>query len=833
MIEIPPTSDPDALLEAFVAWTDELGVELYEAQEEAILELFDGANVVLNTPTGSGKSLVAVALHFRSLARGERSVYTSPIKALVSEKFFSLCATFGAEQVGMMTGDGAINPDAPIVCCTAEILAIRALRDGSTSPVDSVVMDEFHYYSDRDRGTAWQVPLLILEGAQFLLMSATLGETDAIVQALEDLTGEASVVVSSDQRPVPLEFTYSRHPLLQTIESLVAKEKAPIYLVSFSQREASEWAQNLTSNPLLDKAERRALRDELKGFRFDSPYGKKLRRTLEHGVGVHHAGLLPKYRLLVERLAQRGVLAVISGTDTLGVGVNVPIRSVLFTRLYKYDGVKSGLLSVRDFKQIAGRAGRRGFDTLGYVVCQQPAHVIENAKREAKVSSGQMAKKKFRREAPPKGYIPYTEKTFDRLREGTPEPLSPVFSVDHGMLLNMMQRDPDDAGEGWQAMLDLIDRSHGGPTDKVRAREKALEMLTALVGADIVHAQDADALPDTPMWLSPDLQEDFSVFHSLALFVLDALDTLDPEAEDYAFRVLTLVESVQENPRPVLFAQRHRERGEKVAEMKAEGLDYAERMEALEDVDYPKPDAQWLYDRINAYLDERPWLAAEHVRPKSVARDMVETWSTFNEYVRELKLEAVEGVLLRYLNQVYKVLARTIPEAAQTDELVDVIAFLRATIAKADSSLLSEWEKLLGEPDEVEVDAPPAPPDISKNKRSFIARIRAELHHFVRALHMGEWEDALACVLPDEDWTAEAVDAAMEPILAEIGRVRFDSVARLADKTTVRPDGDHRWLVAQSLIDFEGEIVATVEGIVDLREDTNPIGPLVALTAIG
>ena len=833
MIEVPAASDPDTLLEAFVAWTDELGVELYEAQEEAILEIFDGANVVLNTPTGSGKSLVAVALHFRSLARGERSVYTSPIKALVSEKFFSLCATFGAEHVGMMTGDGAINPDASIVCCTAEILAIRALRDGADARVDSVVMDEFHYYSDRDRGSAWQVPLLILERAQFLLMSATLGETEAILGAVEELTGEACVVVSSEQRPVPLDYTYSRNPLLHTIEKLVAQDMAPIYLVSFSQREASELAQNLMSNPLLGKEQRKALRDELKGFRFDSPYGKKLRRYLEAGVGVHHAGLLPKYRLLVERLAQRGVLAVISGTDTLGVGVNVPIRSVLFTRLYKYDGVKSGLLSVRDFKQIAGRAGRRGFDTLGYVVCQQPAHVIENAKREAKVSSGQMAKKKFRREAPPKGYIPYTEKTFDRLREGTPEPLSPVFSVDHGMLLNMMQRDPDDAGEGWQAMLDLIDRSHGGPTDKVRAREKALEMLTALVGADIVHAQDADALPDTPMWLSPDLQEDFSVFHSLALFVLDALDTLDPEAEDYAFRVLTLVESVQENPRPVLFAQRHRERGEKVAEMKAEGMDYAERMEALEDVDYPKPDAEWLYDRINGYLDERPWLAAEHVRPKSVARDMVETWSTFHEYVRELKLEAVEGVLLRYLNQVYKVLARTIPEAARTDDLVDMIAFLRATIANADSSLLGEWEKLLEDPDVVEVDAAPVAPDISRNKRSFIARIRAELHHFLRALHAGELEDALACVLPDEAWTVEAIDAALEPVLAEIGRVRFDVVARYADKTTVRPDGDHVWQVSQALIDFEGEIVGSIDGIVDLRDDAAPIGPLVRLIAIG
>jgi superfamily II RNA helicase len=833
VIEVPPNSDADALLEAFVAWTDAAGVELYEAQEEAILELFTGANVVLNTPTGSGKSLVAVALHFRSLARGERSVYTSPIKALVSEKFFSLCDTFGAENVGMMTGDGAINADAPIVCCTAEILSDQALRHGAATPVDSVVMDEFHYYSDRDRGTAWQIPLLVLERAQFLLMSATLGETADIVGALEDLTGRDTVVVSSEQRPVPLHFAWADDPLLHTIETLIAQDKAPIYLVNFSQREATDWAQSLTSNELMDKERRRALRDELRGFRFDSPYGKKLRRYLEHGVGVHHAGLLPKYRLLVERLAQRGALAVISGTDTLGVGVNVPIRTVLFTRLYKYDGEKSALLSVRDFKQIAGRAGRRGYDTLGHVVCQAPAHVIENSKREAKVASGQMAKKKFRREPPPKGYIPYDAEVFERLQQGTPEPLSPVFEVGHGTLLNLMQRDPDDANAGWEAMLELIERSHGGPTDKVNGKEKALRMLQALVGADVVHAQDPDAVPETPMWVSPDLQEDFSVFHSLALFVLDALNHLDPEAEDYPLRVLTLVESIQENPRPILAAQRHRERGDKVAEMKQEGMDYAERMEALEDVDYPKPDADWLYDRINAWLDDRPWLAAEHVRPKSIARDMVETWSTFFEYVRELRLESVEGVLLRYLNQVYKVMARTIPEAARTDGLVDLLAFLRATIANADSSLLSEWEKLLEEPELVEVAAAPTPPDISRNKRSFVARIRAELHQLLKALSWGELEDALACVVPDEAWTVEALDAALTPVLVEIGRVRFDAEARYADKTTVTADGDHVWRVSQALIDFEGEIVASIDGIVDLREDAAPVDPMIRLIGIG
>lgn len=833
MLEVPAATDADSLLEAFVAWTESLGVEMYEAQEEAVLELFTGSHVVLNTPTGSGKSLVAVALHFRSLARGELSVYTSPIKALVSEKFFSLCGTFGAENVGMQTGDGAVNPDAPILCCTAEILANRALRHGAETPVHSVVMDEFHYYSDRDRGTAWQIPLLILKDAQFLLMSATLGETDTVVGHLQDLTGEDAVVVSSDQRPVPLEFTYSDHTLLDSIGKLIAQERAPIYLVNFSQREASEWAQNLTSSELLDKEKRRALRKELAGFRFDSPYGKKLRRYLEHGVGVHHAGLLPKYRLLVERLAQRGVLAVISGTDTLGVGVNVPIRSVLFTRLYKYDGVKSALLTVRDFKQIAGRAGRRGYDTVGYVVCQAPAHVVENNKREAKVASGQMSKKKFRREQPPRGYVAYDRATFERLQGGTPEPLSSVFHVDHGMLLNLMQRDKDDANRGWDELLQLIDRSHGGPTDKVNAKQRALDMLGALVDAGVVDAQDVDDLPDTPLWVRETLQEQFSVFHQLALFVLDALPHLDKEDEFYAVKVLSLVESIQENPRQILNAQRHAARGEAVAAMKAEGMDYADRMEALEEVDHPKPEEDWLYERFNTYLDERPWLAAQHVRPKSIARDMAEGWFTFSEYVRELRLEALEGVLLRYLGQTYKVLARTVPEDARTDGLEDLIQYLRATIANADSSLMSEWEKLLEAPEEVDTGAPPKPLDISRNRRSFIARIRAEFHHLLRALHQGELDDAVAAVAPHEDWDADAFDSALEPVLAEIGRVRFDAPARMANLTTVKREGPGLWAVSQALIDFEGEIVGSIDGEVDLRDEPNPLGPMIRLRAIG
>ena len=327
----------DDTLDRFLEYVSERKLELYPAQEEAILELYSGKNVILNTPTGSGKSLVATALHFRSLAGGRRSYYTSPIKALVNEKFLALCQDFGPEQVGMVTGDATVNPGAPIICCTAEILANEALRGGSRARVDDVVIDEFHFYSDRERGMAWQVPLLALPQARFLLMSATLGDTDVFERALTGLNGLDTVVVRGSQRPVPLDFEYVEVALHETVPKLITTGRAPIYVVCFTQGSCAEEAQKLPSIDFCTKDEKRAIAEAIQGLgaTFNSPYGKEIQKFLRHGVGIHHAGLLPKYRVLVERLAQRGLLKIICGTDTLGVGVNIPIRTVLFTQAHQ------------------------------------------------------------------------------------------------------------------------------------------------------------------------------------------------------------------------------------------------------------------------------------------------------------------------------------------------------------------------------------------------------------------------------------------------------------------------------------------------------------------
>ncbi|HTN53722.1 MAG TPA: DUF3516 domain-containing protein, partial [Anaeromyxobacter sp.] len=459
----------DEVLDRFVGWASASGLTLYPHQEEAILHLLDDRHLVLATPTGSGKSLVATFLHFQAMAAGQRSFYTCPIKALVNEKFFDLCRLFGPENVGMMTGDAAVNRDAPIVCCTAEILMNLAVREASPE-IDHVVMDEFHYYGDRERGVAWQVPLLVLEKTRFLLMSATLGETSAIEESLRAVTGRELSAVRGAVRPVPLEPEWRETPLHETIEELVAAGKAPIYLVNFTQRAAAEQAQNLMSANFSSKEEKQRIAEAVRDVRFESPYGKDLQRYVRHGIGLHHAGLLPRYRLLVEKLAQGGLLKVVSGTDTLGMGVNIPIRTVLFTQLCKFDGTKTAILTARDFHQIAGRAGRKGFDERGYVVAQAPEHVIENKRLAEKAAAG---KKVVKKQPPAKGYVHFDRATFERLQAKEPEPLESRFDVTFGLLVNLLQAETSRRGGGYGRLVELIARSHANDWQRSRQRRTA------------------------------------------------------------------------------------------------------------------------------------------------------------------------------------------------------------------------------------------------------------------------------------------------------------------------------------------------------------------------
>ena len=688
---IPETPGSDELLDAFLEWSLAAGLELYPHQEEAVLRLLAGENVVLSTPTGSGKSLVAVAGAFATLAQGRRTTYTAPIKALVSEKFFELTAAFGASNVGMVTGDASVNGGAPVIACTAEILAQRALRSGADTPADLVVMDEFHYYGDRDRGWAWQVPLLQLPRARFLLMSATLGDTTALRRDLTTRTGRDTALVASAERPVPLDVEYRETPLHVSIEELLKTGRAPVYIVHFTQREATARAQSLTSLKVLSAEQKAAVKEAVGGFRFDTPIGKDLRRFVLAGIGVHHAGMLPKYRLLVEKLAQQGHLRLICGTDTLGVGVNVPIRTVLFTQLYKYDGRRTRVLSVRDFQQIAGRAGRRGFDTVGSIWVQAPQHAVENKRAEMRAAGDpKKLRKLVRRKPPERGYAHYDDKTLSRLWDGTPETLESSFDVTHAMMLNVLDR----PGDGCAAMRRLLVDNHEPRSRQRRHIRKAVGVFRSLIDAEIVEVLDEPDQLGRPVRINLDLQDEFRLNQPLGLFALEAISVLDSEASDYHLQALSVVESVLEDPMAVLLAQRDKARDELMTRMKDEGVEYEERMERLAEVTWPRPEAEFIEPAFATFARHHPWVGHLRPSPKSVVRDMLEHADTFNQYVSRYGLKRSEGLVLRYLTDCYKALVQTVPAAAVNELLGEATEWLGALVRGVDSSLLDEWERL-------------------------------------------------------------------------------------------------------------------------------------------
>lgn len=739
----------DMALDLFLDFVKEKGLELYPAQEEAILEIISGKNVILNTPTGSGKSLVALALHFNSMARKRRSYYTSPIKALVNEKFFALCKDFGPENVGMVTGDSTVNPEASIICCTAEILAMDALRDGPLANIQDVVIDEFHYYSDRDRGVAWQIPLLCLPQTRMLLMSATMGDAERFQDVLTHLNQLPTVVVKSSERPVPLEFNYSENPLHETVDTLIKNGRAPIYLVSFSQRECAEEIQNFMSVDVCTKEEKAKIQEALVGFKFSSPYGRELQRFLKHGMGLHHAGLLPKYRVLVEKLAQQGLLKIIFGTDTLGVGVNVPLKTVLFTKLCKFDGSKATILSVRDFQQIAGRAGRKGFDNLGTVVAQAPEHMIENKRNELKAAGDPKKLKKLVKKKPPeRGYVPWNQDTFQKLINSSAEPLSSRFKISHSMLLNMLSRPHED---GCRAMQKMLSQCHETPESKKLLFKKGFELFRSLVDRKIIELN--------PLRVNVDLQEDFSLNHALSLFLIDALRLLDSNSKDYPFEVITLTESILESPDIVLRKQLDRVKSEKMMEMKAAGMEYEERMEELEKLEHPKPMRDFIYNTFNEFSSQHPWIENENIRPKSIAREMYEGFYSFADYIKEYDLQRAEGILLRYLSDFYKALTQNVPDFAKIEQVFEIEVYFENIIRGIDSSLLDEWERMrnpnrsafkneISAEDSKASLKPSKPPEW--DRRALIINLRNNSFRLLKFLAQGDLEGAFDFLHADQ-----------------------------------------------------------------------------------
>ena len=797
----------DEILGVFLEYLTETGVVPYDHQEEAILEGYEGKNVILNTPTGSGKSLVALAWQFKSLVQGRRSFYTVPVKALANEKFLSLCRVFGPDRVGMMTGDATVNPSASIICCTAEILAMMALRHGSGTPVEELIMDEFHYYSDSSRGVAWQIPLLTLPKTRFLLMSATLGDTEFFERELSRLTGAPTVLVKSDQRPVPLEFEWSETPLEEKVVHCVESGKAPVYLVHFTQLACARTAQNLLSFNVCSREEKRRIAELLEGADFRSPYGREVSKLLRHGIGIHHAGMLPKYRILVEKLAQQGLLKVICGTDTLGVGVNVPIRSVMFTQLCKFDGKATRILTVRDFKQICGRAGRRGFDEIGYVIAQAPEHVIENLRMQQKPGK----KNQVKRKPPEKGFVPWDEKTFRKLIESPPERLVSKFQMRFGMLLHVLSRSEED---GCRAMRDIIHGCHESNSRKKQLLRHGFRQFKALVQARVLKIVPIEQRTGpAKLTLNLSLQEDFTMNQSLGLYLMDAVGKLDRESPDYALNVISLVECILEDPEVILRKQCDQLRGELVAKLKDERVDYHERMMLLEEVEWPKPGKEFILATFEEFTAGRPWVAdGGGVRPKSIAREMFEFWQSFEDYIKTYQLERSEGVLLRHLTEVCRVMSQTLPPSCLTPDLEEAVQFFEQTVRGVDSSLIDEWEQLRNpetgpRPKRQHLIAKAA---FTRNVPAFTREVRHAVFNVVKSLSSGQYARVLELISPESPegvaWDANRLEVLMDDYFREHQRIRLDPAARNNKHSHLRScpvRGDRIWLCSQTLVDPE------------------------------
>ena len=808
--EPEPWLKADQAFERFLEWTSNRGIELWEHQEEALMDLAAGNHVILGTPTGSGKSLVALGMLFMGMAQGKRSYYTAPIKALVSEKFFDLVQVLGRENVGMITGDTHINTSAPVICCTAEILANDALREGEDTDVGCVAMDEFHFFADPDRGWAWQVPLLTLPHTQFMLMSATLGDVSAIAASLREHTDSDVDLVVDAPRPVPLSYDYVKTPLEGTVELAMRNNEAPLYIVHFSQDAALSTAQSLANFGIATKEQREQIKEMARGTHFTTAFGKILKRLLSCGVGVHHAGMLPRYRLLVEKLAQQGLLPVICGTDTLGVGINVPIHTVVLTALTKFDGYKMRRLRAREFHQIAGRAGRSGFDTEGMVIAEAPEYEIENAKLLLKAGDDPKKLRKIKKKKPPEGFVTWNEQTFQRLIETQPETLKPRLRITHSMVLSMVEQ----GGDARARVSELIAKSLQTDEEKLKLNVRADEIFATLIDSGVVVRTEvplapdapADALPEVDYALTVDLPEDFALDQPLSPFLLAALELLDPESDTYTFDLISMVEATLEDPKQVLRAQERAARSRAMAEMKADGIDFEERKERLQDITYPKPLEDLLDTAFATYCAEVPWANDYELSPKSVLRDMLEGANDFKGYIQKLNIARSEGILLRYLAEAFRSLDRTVPVAKRNEQLEDIISWLGFMVRSVDSSLVDEWEAA-GDPAALDMAPPSAADQVVADRRGVTLLVRNALIRRV-TLAARERYDQLGELDSDFGMTATRWERVLDAYHEQHEEILTDADARSSAMLSIDEADEqaaHVWHVHQIFADEDGD----------------------------
>jgi hypothetical protein len=416
------------------------------------------------------------------------------------------------------------------------------------------------------------------------------------------------------------------------------------------------------------------------------------------------------------------------------------------------------------------------------------------------------------------------------------------------MVLSLLQRDAeqnDPSRKNFDSLRELIRRSHEDEGTKKRLLAFAAILVRSLYRAGILEMVKDSVTDYYWVVVAEGLQWDFSLHQALSLYLIETLGLLDIQSETYTLDLLTLVEAILEDPEVVLRRQVDKLKQELVAQLKADGMQYEERMEKLDEVTHPQPLKDFLYGSFNKFKDQHPWVGSKEIRPKSIGREMFEGFMSFADYVKRYGLQRSEGVLLRYVSQLYKTLDQSVPEVAKTEGVWDALGFYRAMIDLTDTSLLEEWESLLHPELRLEGKGKREAAkealwleELLANPKSFAARVRAELHLLVRALASKEWEEAVASVQQDPEgpggtWDEERFEAAMAPFVAEYGELVFTPEARRHQWTEIRPTGDRTWEVAQTLLDPQDDNLWAVQGTIDLRNPLAIDGPLVRLTRIG
>jgi hypothetical protein len=499
----------------------------------------------------------------------------------------------------------------------------------------------------------------------------------------------------------------------------------------------------------------------------------------------------------------------------------------VFTALSKYDGSRTRLLQAREFHQIAGRAGRAGFDTTGYVVVQAPEHVIETERALAKAGDDPRKRRRVVRKRPPPGFVSWGRPTFERLVAAEPEPLQSSFSVSHAMLLNVIGR----PGDAFQAMRHLLRDNDEDPVAQRRHIRRAFAVYRALVAGGVVERLTEPDEQGRRWRLTVDLQDDFALNQPLSPLALAAIELLDRDAAGYPLDVLSVIEATLDDPRQVLAAQQFKARGEAVAQMKADGIEYDERMELLEEVSHPKPLEDLLLGAYEIYRQGHPWVADHELSPKSVARDMYERALTFTEYVGFYGLSRCEGMVLRYLAEAYRALRQTVPEEARTSELTDLIEWLGELVRQTDSSLIDEWERLRNPLDAPESPIDERPPAVTGNPRAFTVLVRNALFRRVELAALRRYPD-LGELDSGAGWDADAWAAALEPYFDAHGDIGTGPDARGPAMLIIDKQRDH-WFVRQIFDDPAGDHDWGISAVIDLDASDEAGAAVLRVTDVG